>query len=264
MNVRFFTVLLVMGLIPAVAALDVDVNVESVIQGSLAWINISTKPPQKISITWENIGSVGCEVRARADFYNTSKLVYTGWSRAKPLWPGSHADMDIYSNLPEGNYTVYVRIYFCNEIFKFGPYYFEGKPKKSKAGNFEIVNIDTFDDYIDIYIRSNQDVKNLIVIPSKYPVGWIMESARIDFMNSGQIKKARIPYRPSIWKESSVEFTLITEDGNFIQKKTVLLKKEKSRSDAFAPFIIILMLIILLIIYLSYKIKLNIWRAGRD
>lgn len=265
MGVRVALFLVILASFAAsVQALDFDVEVGGVIDGNLAWMEIEPGIVQEASVSWENTGSTGCEVRARMDYFDeNSSLVYTGWSEAVPLWAGSQAGLSILSALPGGNYTARLRVYFCNEIFEYGPFVIESVQDVTVEGVFMVTNVETHEEYIDVHVNSMREAGDVVVIPSTYPMGWIMGSGRIESIVPGLGGVARLHYEPSIWKESVVELTIASEEG-FVERKRVFLSREQSFQLYWLAPVLAAMLIIILLIYLRQrKIKLNIWQSVR-
>jgi hypothetical protein len=259
-HLKFLIFLLALLLVQSALAIKVDIEIKEVIDGNLAWVNITSTGVQKILIVWENLGSVGCETRARVDFYfhnqttNKTERVYIGWSKAEPIRPGDSANLEVYSHLPEGNFTAKIRIYHCNEIFESKPYSVNVEKINSTPEILSIVDVETFTDHVEVSVKSETNVENAIVVPSKYPLGWIFESGKIDSIAEGETKKIKLGFKPSIWKEERVEFKAITEDGKFLAKRSFILEKQRPYPyERIFTLTVTILLIVLILMYLHRK-----------
>lgn len=259
-----FLVLFFIFLVPLSYGLVLNVNIKSQIGGVIDYLNYSKKinsTPQEILINWANIESIGCDVRFRVDIYqntsNGSKLVYTGWSEKKGIEPGDHGLFKIYwfpKNL-SGNFTGKIRLYSCAEIFNVEKNIsFEViKPKQTfnETKDFD-VNVETTKKWVDIKIKANKDIKDLIIIPKEYPIGWIFESEKIDEIKEGEEKTIRLNYEASIWKPVGITLELVTMDGKDYKTLQFILAEKKE-----FPWnqVIIAVLSIIILILISINLK---------
>ena len=66
----------------------------------------------------------------------------------------------------------------------------------------------------------------MIIIPSGYPTGWILEQVKIDELDSGDVRIVNLKYEPSLWKETNVMINIISEDGKYHASELFRMKKE--------------------------------------
>lgn len=237
-SVGFFAILLLcllasFGFANLASGLYIDINVSARIKGSYYLVNRTSGPVQEFYVAWENRGSVGCSALPRIIFYNASNetgSVYTAWAERRDMWPGDEADWFFYSTLPPGNYTSKVRIRYCREDFNYGPYGLEvpdyGEPENDIL---EIVGNKTFENYVELTLRSNQTLRDITVVPIEYPTAWAFGSDKVDVIEKGEEKTARLFYEPTIWKESKVKIRVMTMDGKHSTEASIVLVKEKER-----------------------------------
>ncbi len=223
------------SLVSMTSALVVYVNIDEVLKGNLDYTKIPQTvkdTPLKILINWNNIGSVGCSVQARTDIYQGINLIYSAWSKEKEMEPGSHNSFEMYWYPKDkiGEFTAKTRVYYCNEIHKEKSVDFEVlKPAENYTENAaEILKfkINSYRDYIDIKIKSNKNLKNILIIPEEYPRGWTVEPGEIREIREGEVISVRLNYEASIWKETPITLGFITEDGKYYTK-TILEVSEK-------------------------------------
>lgn len=210
------------------AGLKVNVTVSPKIEANYYLINMSSGPVQKTYVAWENSGSVGCSALPRIEFYNASHhLTYTAWAQRKSMWPGDRADWLFYSALPPGTYKAKVEVRYCRKDFEYGPYNLEVKDYKTPDEEvLDIVGSKTYENYVELTLRSNRTLKNLAVIPTEYPTAWVFASNEIKLLRKGEKRKVRLFYEPSIWEEREVEIKVVTMDGNYSTAEKVLLRRK--------------------------------------
>ncbi len=240
------------------SAINLFVEIEPIIKGTTYFVNYSTiinHTPQKIWTYWEDKGSVGCTNQLRIDIYdgtmkelhktpeetidsldkeNQNRLIYTAWSKPTPFHPGANNNLITYwypYNF-SANVTAQFRMYSCNEIYKKPPFTFEVLnwtrfPDTNKTQKlFDKINIINKDEtHIEITLTSSEDITNLLILPEKYPRGWIFEYAKITELKKGKETKVNIPYTAGIWRPATVTLAFVTEDGTHYLKKDYLIDK---------------------------------------
>ncbi len=257
MDVKTPTLLFLIVLIPGVFAMEINIELDGTIDGYMPWFNITAKTPQKISITWENTGSVSCISRARIDFTNGSS-VYTAWGPEDVLKPSNKAEWKIYSYLSADEYNFNITVYHCNEIYRYGPFSVTVKNVTPTKNVIRIINSNANKDRVELFLTSTKDVKNVVVIPESYPLGWVFESGKIDSIKNGEIKSVILNYKPVFWEGRAIRFAAVTEDGSYAEEKPIILHEQKS---SYNGLVFILVVVAALMIYLYYK-KINflIWK----
>lgn len=216
------------GYISSVSALKVNITVSPKVGANYYFVNKTSGPVQKFYLAWENSGSVGCKALPRITFYNSSSgdRVYTAWAERRELWPGDKADWLFYSMLPPGNYTGKVKILYCKEIFRYGPYELEVENySKPESNVLKIAGNKTFKNYLELTLTSNKTLKDVVVVPTEYPMGWAFGSKKLDKLEKKE--KVKLYYEPSIWKQSKVKIKAMTMNGKYAATKEVLLKRER-------------------------------------
>lgn len=243
------------------SAAKLSIEILPTIKGTTYFVNYSeiiNHTPQKIWTYWEDKGSVGCTNRLRIDIYNETteklkktntgfidplnttnqnKLIYTAWSKPIPFHPGANDNLITYwypYNL-SGNFTAQFRLYSCNEIYEKPPFTFEviNWTKFPDAAEsqalFEKISIKNKDENrIEITLKPKKDTDNLLILPQKYPRGWLFEHAKIDKLKKGKEHVINLNYIPGIWYPTNVTFSFVTEDGAHYIKKDFRIEKVES------------------------------------
>lgn len=223
-----------------VSAQEVRVGVVEVIDGRITAVSYDSNVEGVFKVTLEffNVGSVGYGSRARLDVYNGTRLLFTGWSQEKSLNPGERKIFTIYwYPRLKGEFTGRIRVYYGNEIKNFDGMKILVKDVTLPKQAVEIMKVNTFEDEIEILVRSNETLSDVILIPSNYPLGWMFEQKRLEKLEKDRIKKVTIEYEPSLWMPRSVTLNFVTEDGSYFTSKSVQLKKESGFMEIFHRFL---------------------------
>jgi len=272
-------------IISGVSAARLSIEVLPVIKGLTYFVNYTetvNQTPQKIWTYWEDKGSVGCTNRLRIDIYNSSidklkktpqefidslnpsnqnKLQCTAWSKAVLFSPGENNNLVTYwypFNI-SGNFTGQFRLYSCNEIYEKPPFTFEVLKWQQSTDSadseelFEKIAIKNNDENnIEITLKSRQDMNDLLILPAKYPRGWIFEYAKIDQLKKGRESKISMAYVPGIWTPTNITLHFVTENGMYHFEKEFAI--EKQQSDDRILFATIAAIIFILIVFIvKYK-----------
>ena len=207
--------------------IEVDINED--IKGEIfhVGVNISSNIV-KFSAEFSNTGSIAYNARARIFIYKNDKLLFNGWSQEKTLMPGDRKIFDVYwyASSPV-KYESKLRFYAGNEIFESEKKEFQVNEALVPEDNFEIMNFRTYDDHIIFDLKSKNDAKNIIVIPSKYVLGWIFEQKTIDYMKKGSVKAVSINYYPTFFEPKDLKLAVVAENGKYYSEKTLEMRKEQ-------------------------------------
>jgi hypothetical protein len=213
----------------AVAGMVIKVTVSPSIKANYYFINLTPTPVQYFYVALENSGSVECDALARIEFYNSSNIsVYRIWSEKRYLWPGGNADLFFYSALPPGNYSAFVKILYCKDLYTYGPYNFEVKNyTPPKEGFIKVVKNETFEEYVELTLKSNVTLENVAVIPIEYPISWVFNSGFIEKIEAGKETKVKLFYEPVIWRERKIKVKAMTMDGEYATENEIWLIRKK-------------------------------------
>jgi hypothetical protein len=233
---------LILAFSVAACAMPVDVNIPETIKGVSQYISyerIVDAKPQQFLMDWENQGSVSCRARMRMDVLMEDNLVYTGWSEEKAIEPGDHSEFQLYfyPNIT-GNYTATIFAYYCNTIEElknasFSAYVPGSEDKETREASnasapapFEIKTSNT-NGSVEFRIRSKTTLSELLIVPAKYPLGWIAEPKKTGEITAGEEMTVDVPYVPSVWKPAQIAYDVSTLDGRYHETVSVTLSEQK-------------------------------------
>ena len=240
----FFLTVFILLFLPYISySQEVKVGVKEILESEITSLKYNSllEPgePFKVSFELYNSGSIDYRARVRLDIINQTNLYYTGWSEEKAIWPGSSGYFEVYwypVNIT-GSLEARVRIYYANDIKELKPIKFKITGISKLEKDIEIIDFKTYEDRIVVSLRSNEELKDIIIVPSGYPYGWIFEQSKIEKIGKDEEKKVEIKYEPTIWKETEVMIHVFTEDGKYYTNKSFLMKKEESNVNILSYFI---------------------------
>ena len=242
------TILIFLLIVSLSSTQKISVNVGEVLRAEVSDIeyNSSVDGIFKIRFQLYNSGSTGYKARARLDVFNDSELVFTGWSEEKSFIPGTRETFSLYWLPPQkGRFLAKLRVYYADEIEKIRTIRVEVKNVSSLLKNFEITDLKTYSDEIKFKLKSNKSLKNVLIIPSDYPLGWVFEQKRIEKIDKDEIKDITLGYKPSLWKPSGITLKIVTEDGKYASSEHFSLKRVSPIEEFFHQFFKLLLSIIL-------------------
>jgi len=170
------------------------------------------------SIEFYNSGSVPYSAIARLDIFDGQKRVFTSWENSADLPPGKRVYFNLFGFVNKsGNYSPRIRIYFANEMMEkwYEP---EQVLVSERQDPFMVSNINSGDNYIEFDLVSDQDVDNAILLPSKYPQGWVFHQAPVS-LKANITSRQRLYFEPDI--KRSINSTLIISSGSGLYAKAV-------------------------------------------
>ena len=222
-----FFIFLLLSLFPITNSVIIKVEVPESLFGNFTSFSYdSSKDILKFWFEFYNSGSTAYKTRVRLDVFNDSRIIFTGWSDEKVLMPGDRKNFEIYwYTNSTGNFSIRVRAYFGNEIFE-RRITIEKNNSFSPQDIFEIRNFRTYDDFIVFDIKAKRNAKNVVVLPSNFPLGWIFEQKRIDFLKKEEEKTIAINYQPTVWTEGKLSLIVASDDGKYKTEKIFEMKKE--------------------------------------
>lgn len=226
MRLALISILIFLIFVEIAFSLILDVNINEEIKGKIIYEspNVS-KNVVSFQTEFNNIGSTAYTARARVFIYNNSKLIFNGWSNEEKLMPGDKKAFKIYWSGQPGNYEYKLRFYFGNEIIESNKTEIKINEILEQEDIFEVKNFRTYENYIVFDLLSKKDVKNVIIIPYNYPLGWIFEQKKLESVN--YLKTVKINFYPTIWKPTKITLAILTEDGKYFSEKTLEMKKEE-------------------------------------
>lgn len=206
---------------------EIEVNIPRNIEGNVSSFSYSySLNILNFQIEFYNKGSIAYKTRIRLDIFNGSQWFFTGWSGEKSLMPGDRKNFEIYwYTNSTGNFTTKVRAYLANEIFE-QKFSIEKKTSFLPKSVFEVKNFRTYDDYIIFDVRTEENVKDVVVIPADFPLGWMFEQKKVDSINNNAEKTIVLHYQPTVWVPENLKLEIASDEGKYYTEKTFELRKE--------------------------------------
>ena len=140
--------------------------------------------------------------------------------------PGDRKNFEIYWYTDSvGNFTANLRAYFADEVLEKN---FSIKKNVSTIAKsvFEIKDFRTYSRFIIFDVVANRSVKDVVVIPSNFPPGWIFSQEKISSIKKDCRKTVIIHYESSVWTPENVKLEIASDEGKFYTEKVFELKKE--------------------------------------
>jgi hypothetical protein len=209
------------------SSIELKVKVVEKIDGKVDFFNYTlSKNILKVFLNFYNIGSVGYKTRIRIDVFNETNLILSGWSEEKPLQPGQWENFEVYLFINQtGNFSFRTRIYYGNEILDYKNFSLEIENLSYPRDIFGIEDLRVYDNYIKFAIKANKTLKNVIVVPSNYPITWVFEQRKIKELEANKRFNVILPF-DGIFSPVKIKITILTEDGLYATTKRFLLQKE--------------------------------------
>jgi hypothetical protein len=206
---------------------SIEVDVSKNLKGNISSFSYDYRlNVMKFDVEFYNTGTVGYESRIRIDVFNGTNDIFTGWGKESILMPGDRKDSEIYwYTNSTGNFTARIRTYYANEIAE-KVFPIEKNVSSESSSIFEIKNFRMYDDFAVFDVSAKDDAKNIIVMPSNFPAGWIFEQGKIDFIKKDSKKTITIQYRPDVWSEKNMGLEITSDDGIYYTKDAVKLEEE--------------------------------------
>ncbi|MEA3229966.1 MAG: hypothetical protein U9P44_03550 [archaeon] len=203
--------------------------------------NTTIDRPFLLKQSWQNTGSIKCNVKARMDIFKNGELTDTRWSNEKYIEPGSSSELNIYYYPKDiaGNFTGRTRIYSCNDVFEQETINFFinnsiiSTTTTTKNKTIKVTYAKSCRNQINMHLEAVKNTENILVYPKTAPPEWVIGAAMIDEIKSGTTKDLTINYSPSIWQENLISFEIIDlTTGNIIETfKVKIDKKEEEREQ---------------------------------
>ncbi len=244
-------------LLPSLAlAPRIDVVIKGNIGGSVEYFEMESEvnSVQEFLLQWYNSESVSCKSRMEFEIYS-GEYVESVWSESRDMLPGVSDSFRAYWVPAEpGNYSVKIVVHHCQDEIESGMMNFSvnSVPEPEESINMRMENEPGRK--IKVYLESEKDLENVLVVPSDYPMGWIFSGVKTD-LKDGEEKALEMGYEASVWREELVTLQALTSNGLYSSEKTrFLLKEEISFWDAHGVGMLVLATALL-----AFSLALNVF-----
>jgi len=207
-----------MLLLPAASGLTFDVEVAELTDHSIKDINYSEEVEnvQEIDGTVENIGSIGCTYRLKAEFEQGNQS-FERFSSPYSLWQGDYSFMDI--NYIPMNYTGTVdtnlSVTYCGQEKPVDNFSFNVTEKTLPEQEMKSRTVEASEKNAEIEIEGGE-----VLVPEQKPSYWKTSSAEI--VNN----TAEIEYDAPIFDPGETITYSVVENGSVIGRTEVGLEAE--------------------------------------
>mgnify|MGYP006312183179 FL=1 len=113
---------------------------------------------------------------------------------------------------------------------------------------------------IKVTLSSDEDLKDVVIVPEKYPVGWVFAGKKTN-LKAGEEKIEIVEYEPSVWRNERVRLRAVTLDGTSWGEESLVLKDKKTFSEEYGTIVTISVTILL---FVSLVLNLVLARKYRN
>lgn len=204
--------------LPFAAGLTFDVNVAELTDHSLKDLEYSEEVPQmqEINATVENIGSIGCTYRLKADFEQGNES-FERFSSPESLWQGENSGLGLHY-IPM-NYTGMVdtnlSIQYCGQEKKVEEFSFNVTNNTLPQQELESRTVESTERTAEVEVSEGE-----MLVPEEEPSYWKTSSSRI--IN----ESATVEYDAPIFDASETITYSVIEDEEVIGRTTVELEEQ--------------------------------------
>ncbi len=232
------------------------------------WFNMSQEDGfQKYTIVWENIGSVTCKTRIGVFVYehdeyslltkvadNIKDLKHVSWSSEFISIAGSVNNIELYSPMNVGEYSVQIKVYYCNDVYNFGFYDINITDTVIPNNQTIIINsVDVGENKMDIKYLSRNSYENVYIYPKNYPYGWVVEQNVTKNVEENKEYTATIYYERILDKPEYVNIRFASDDLTAITDHEIYVVKKEF--DTRTAYVIILSVIVFVCMFVLNKLR---------
>ena len=206
----------------------IKVNVKKELKGNISSFSFdSFLDILSFQTEFYNTGSVAYKTRIRMDLLNGSQPIFTGWSDERVLMPGDRKKFEVFSFVDStGNFTARLRVYFADEILEKNFEVNKNETVALREDVFELKDLRTYDDFIIFDLKSKKRVKDVVILPHNFPLGWIFEQKKLNLIGENEEKIIVLKYKPSVFSVENLTLIIVANGGSFYSEKEIELKKE--------------------------------------
>jgi hypothetical protein len=213
-------------LVSVASAADISVNVKELLGARVTSLQYGEKNLVNFSVEIYNTGGFPYLARPRIDVTRPDGSTFTSWGQEKVIKSGERSIFNLFWFTDEaGFFPARLRYYFGGEQQSID--FVINKSSSNQYKNaFSIRDFRTYDKYVVFDVISSVDAKGVVILPQKYPPGWIFETRQIDRLTPSISRTVVLPYS-GIYVPSDIEILIASDSGNYAT--IVPLKMEKER-----------------------------------
>ena len=217
---------------------SVNVNVVGVLDSAVKEMDCCLLNNNVMTASYDvfNSGSIAYAARIRFDIFNGSEELTSVWSREYKLNPGQRDTINLYWYEPsETMILAKARLYRAYDIVDLGNVTWEFNAAQTESVSeviynpenvIEIDRIHVYDNKIYFRLTARDDIKKIIVYPTRYTKGWLFEQTVIENIVADKSRTAFINYDTGAFFEDDITLIAVSHDGRYYGEKTFLLEKE--------------------------------------
>jgi hypothetical protein len=209
----------------AAYAAEVEVSVPRQLDGDVSAISYQKSDLSKIMVEAYNTGSLSYLGRSKVELYLGGEKVFTAWTEGREMAPGKRSSLPgyWYTN-STGSFEVLVKHYFGDSSSEYRES-FEKAESNSSSGAFDICNFRAYKGRVVMDVRSSEDVTGAVLMPDRFPDGWVFEQAELGNMRKGESRTVVLRYSGA-GLPVDVDFVAASDSGSRMTRETFLLKVE--------------------------------------
>jgi hypothetical protein len=213
----------------------VEVNVDQELMANISMFSYnSSNDLVKFMVEAYNTGSVPVVGKVRVDIINSSSgsghsTSFTAWGDEKTLMPGEKQLSTLYYHTAqEGTLITRVRFYYSNEQTEKSFLVIKANvdQKKQDTKTLSVKGVRTYDDRLAVDLQSIEDTNGVVLVPNRFPAGWVVGQIVVGDMRGGESKTVFLPFKPSLFLERNVSLIVSNFDGSSFSEESFVLKKE--------------------------------------
>ena len=200
-----------------VSGIEISIAIKQNVTGTFRTFDVLPHTPQTFHVMWSNTGTSACISISRITIFSNTTRALTLWSRPVQLMPSQDADWHLYSNLPAGNYTAYLRVYHCNEVFNHMPLEFSVPVAQPPENRLEIVRYSVNSTAIKLVVKNTapSESTNTAIIPKNIPPGWIVSQPPTKTIPPGETTTFVLPADIKVHVHRNITIDAVSQDGRF-------------------------------------------------
>lgn len=204
---------------------SININIAEELNGELKVILEAENNVVSFTNDMNNVGSVSYYARSRIDVFNEDNIIFTGWGNQHLIVPGEIKASELYwyaSNTT--NITARTRMYYGGEVIE-KMIDLPDSIDSDTEDVFKIRAVRTFDNKIRFFVKANQEVSDVIVMPHNYPPGWIIEQASIGSVNDA-FKEVNLYYEFPELVEMDIDLIIVSNDGKYYSNERITVREQ--------------------------------------
>lgn len=212
-------------ILSAAQAADINVNIEETLSAKVTSIQHGSSDLVNFSVELYNTGGFPYIARPRIDVVQPGGEVFTAWGQERAMQPGSRSVFDMFWFADAaGKFPATLRYYFGGEL-QSTDFVVEKADSGYPQSAFSVRDFRTYDGYVVFDVASSVDARGVVVMPQRYPVGWVFEQRSIDRVSPSSPRTVVLPYSGAYFP-ADVDLLVASDSGNYATSSRLRMEKE--------------------------------------